>query len=323
MASSVTHAYFIMDVYEKLDIQTKKLLIDEKPLLRVAAQGMDPFFFYRILSFRKGKRIREFGEFFHNHFCYSYFEVMINYIKYNGYGSNSEVMAFLYGALSHYILDSNMHPFIHYKTGVYDAKNPDTYRYNMLHGEVESMFDAYLISLREHILPGKFRTDLLCLESFRFSPTLQEVIDFTFDEVFQVHSMTKFYTRALSDMRQFFYLFRYDPFGFKRTFYKFVDFICPLSMRRKTPLSYDLKIDYSFFNLEHKVWYHPTSKKIKQRTSILDIYTKSLLECVQTIQQIQDFIYEDKGDLKKILKDVSYSTGRDWKENYELKYFEF
>ncbi len=323
MASTVTHAYFILDVYERLDIRTKKLLMNQKGLLKIAAQGMDPFFFYRILYFKKGERIREFGTYFHEHLCFEYFETLIHYIKYNGYASNPEVMAFLYGALSHYILDSTIHPYIIYKTGDFDKNDPKTYRYNMLHGEVESMLDNYLVALKEHIPPKNFRADLFCFENVSFSPTLKEVIDFTFKEVFDVHNMTKFYTRSIHDMKQFYRIFRYDPTGIKREFYKIVDRLSPPYFRRKTPLSYHLKIQYSYFNLEHKVWYHPTTKTIRKKTSLLELYTIALTECVETIQKIQDFIYEDQGNLKKILKDVSYTTGRNTKKEYPFQYFEF
>lgn len=323
MASTVTHAYFILDVYDRLDIDTKKFLIDQKGLLKVAAQGMDPFFFYRILYPRRGKRIREFGNFFHENFTRDYFETLINYIKYNGYACKSEVIAFLYGTISHYILDSNIHPFVIYKTGVFNPKDKNTYPYNMLHEEMESMLDAYFISLREHILPRKFKAYKFCFEEFCFSDTLTEIIDFTFTQVFDTRNMTKFYKRAISDMRFFYLIFRYDPHGFKKRFYHIVDFVSPCSFRRKTPLSYDLKIKYSFFNREHKTWYNPTSKKIKNKTSVLEIYTSSLKECVDTIEKVNRYIYEDEGDLKTILKNVSYTTNRDVDKHYEMKYFEF
>lgn len=323
MASSVTHAYFMLDVYDRLDIDIKKFLIDEKPLLKVAAQGMDPFFFYRILNPRRGRRIREFGNFFHENYTRDYFETLINYIKYNGYACKSDVMAFLYGTISHYILDSTIHPFVVYKTGVFDSKNKNTYPYNMLHEEVESMYDAYFISLREHILPRKFKSYQFCFEKVDFSSTLEEVINFTFSEVFDTRNMTKFYKRALSDIRFFFYVFRYDRYGLKRRFYKIVDFVSPRSFRRKTPLSYDLKIDYSFFNLEHSTWYNPTSKKIKSNSSVLELYTSSLDSCVKTIRKVNDYIYNDVGDLKDILKNVSYVTGIDIDKKQEIKYFEF
>lgn len=312
MASTITHAYFIMDVYDKLDTRLKAFLIDKKELLKTSSQCMDVLFFYNITKFNKGKRIRDFGEYFHDNFTYEFFETLINYIKYNGYGSNKDVMAFLYGMLSHYILDSNIHPFIIYKTG----------NKNMLHPEVESYFDNYLIKLKEGIIPYKFKCYNYCFNIKKLDDTLKEVINFTYKEVFNINNMSKFYLKSIKDMKSFYRIFRYDPTGIKYKFYNFVDLICPKSFRRKSPLSYHLKIDESYYNLEHKTWYNPTSKKIKSNKSILEIYTHSLNEAVTTINNINEYIYNDKGNLKDILKDVSYLTGRETNKHYELKYFE-
>lgn len=322
MASTITHAFFILDVYDKLDTQTKKLLIDNKNILKSSAQGMDPFFFYKITTPWKGKRMREFGEYFHDNYTFNFFEILINYIKYNGYARNSEVMAFLYGTLSHYILDSNIHPFVIYKSGIFDKNNKDSYKYNMKHEEMETMLDNYLVSLRLGIKPWKFKAHKFCFEKVEFSDTFKEVIDFSFKETFGVNNMTEFYKKALNDMNKFFVIFRNDSYGIKKSFYQFIDLICPKDFRRKTPLSYKMNIDYNKFNLEHKKWYHPTSKKIKSNSSILDIYTKSVFECVTTINKINDYIYNDAGDLSNILKSVSYITGRDWTKHYDLKFFE-
>ena len=45
MASSITHAYFVMDVYDRLSIRSKELLVEHKELLKTAAQNMDVLFF--------------------------------------------------------------------------------------------------------------------------------------------------------------------------------------------------------------------------------------------------------------------------------------
>lgn len=312
MASTITHAYFIMDVYDKLDLETKTFLIDEKELLKTAAQSMDTLFFYNITKFKKGKRIREFGEYFHDNNTYQFFETLINYIKYNGYGHNSDVIAYLYGMLSHYILDSNLHPFIIYKTG--DK--------NMLHPEVESYFDNYLIKLKENIVPYKFKCHNFCLNIKNFSPTLKETINFTYKETFDINNMSKFYLKSIKDMKRFYKIFRYDSSGIKYRFYNIVDIISPKSFRRKSPLSYHLKIDTSYYNLDHKTWYNPTSKKYKSNKSIIEIYISSITECVNTINDINKYIYDNVGNLKEILKDVSYLTGRKTNRHYELKYFE-
>ena len=312
MASTITHAYFIMDVYEKLNTNIKEFLIDQKELLKTSAQSMDTLFFYNITKFNKGKRIRDFGDYFHDHDTYLFFETLINYIKYNGYGQKPDVMAYLYGMLSHYVLDSNLHPFIVYKTG--DK--------NMLHPEVESYFDNYLIKLKEQAVPWKFKCHNFCFNTKKLSPTLKEVINFTYKETFDINNMSKFYLKAIKDMKSFYKIFRYDPTGIKYKFYNLVDFICPKSFRRKSPLSYHLKMNESYYNLDHKTWYNPTTKKIKSNKSILDIYVTSLHECVNLINNINEYIYNDKGNLKDILKNVSYLTGRETEKHYELKYFE-
>lgn len=323
MASSITHSYFILDVYEKLDIETKKFLMDYKNTLKFASQGMDPLFFYKVWYPKKGSRIREFGDYFHDNDTLLYFETLINYIKYNGYGLYPEVMAFLYGALSHYVLDSNIHPFVIYQTGIYKKDDISTLKYNMKHGELESLLDCYLVSLREHTLPWKFESSKFITPKIEISSNLKEVIDFTFKETFDIHNMTKFYIRSLRHMKLFFRIFREDSHGIKLKFYKFVDKICPRTYRRKSPLSYHYKMDVSLFNLDHKTWYHPSSKKIKSKTSILDIYNSSVTECVELIQKIQKYIYHDEGNLKNILKNVSYITGRETEKHYEMKYFSF
>lgn len=55
---------------------------------------------------------------------------------------------------------------------------------------------------------------------------------------------------------------------------------------------------------------------------MLDIYTSSIYECSNLIQKLEAYIYEDEGELKDILKNVSYVTGRDTEKHYEIKYFE-
>ena len=46
MPSTATHAYFIMDIYDKLPIERKIFLKDDKELLKVSAQSMDTLNFY-------------------------------------------------------------------------------------------------------------------------------------------------------------------------------------------------------------------------------------------------------------------------------------
>ena len=49
-----------------------------------------------------------------------------------------------------------------------------------------------------------------------------------------------------------------------------------------------------------------------------------MTEAVKAIGQINDYIYKDKKtDLRKVIKNYSYESGRDCSKKYELKHFKF
>jgi len=326
MASSLTHAYFILDVYERLGMNSRELLMESKELLKTSAQSMDVLFFYNLTNLKKGKKMRDFGEFFHRHKAFEFFETLINYIKYNGFQYDSEVMAFLYGMISHYILDSTMHPYVVYRTGYFDKEDKETYKYNQFHGEMESYFDNYLVMIRENMKPQKFKCHNFCFNVNNIGDGLKEVIDFTYREVWGVDHFHTYYLTAIRQMRFFYRVFRYDPSGLKRKFYQLIDFICPKYLLRKTPLSYHMPMRKNqwFLNLEHKKWYNPTDKRTASNQSLIEIYTSSLDTTVKTIREINQYLYYNKKvNLKKLLGNNSYITGKDCSQKRELKHFEF
>lgn len=326
MPSTITHTYFAMDVYDRLPIDRREFLLDFKGRMKISAQSMDPLFFYNITNFKKGKKVRKFGNYFHTHHVFLFFETLINYIKYNGYGYDPEIMAFLYGMLCHYILDSNTHPYIIYFTGDYHKDKPETLKYNHLHGEVETLIDNYMIQTREQMLPWKFNCIPFCFQFPPMSDSLKEVIDFSFRETFGISHMSDYYDQATKQMKFFFQVFRTDFFGIKKLGYQVIDFICPKTLLRKSVLSYHQKVldQTKLLNLDHKKWYNPTTKRIHSKESFLDLYLKSMFETVKIINKIDEYIYDDKKiSLKRLLKNNSYVTGLNCEKESELKYFYF
>lgn len=326
MASSITHAYFILDVYDRLGLKSRELLVRHKELLKTTAQSMDVLFFYNLMNFKKGKEMRDFGEYFHRHRVYPFFETLIHYIKYNHFQYDPEVMSFLYGMLSHYVLDRTVHPYVIYRTGVYDKKNPSTYKYNQLHGEMESYFDNYLVMVRENQLPWKKKCHQFYCTVNDFGPGLQEVMDFTYREVWGIENFHTYYLTAIKQMRVFSRVFRYDPYGWKRRFYQVVDAICPKCLLRKEPLSYrmSMKSHAWFLNLEHQKWYHPCDKRTHSTKSLIELYTQALDETVEMIRSINQYLYYNKKvNLKRIIGNCNYTTGKDCDRQKELKNFEF
>lgn len=324
MPSTVTHAYFANDVYDNLPIGLKKLLMDDKKKLRMFAQSTDPFIFYKLLS-RKDKKIRNFQKYFHENKSQEFFINLINYIKYNNYYQNSEIMAFLYGFIAHYTLDSKLHPFIIYKTGVYKEKDTKTYKYRNKHEYMENFIDNYMIKQREFINPYNFKFYDYCFDLTKFSKELIEVIDYAFKETFNFNNFSTYYYKALNDMYKSLKYLRYDKYGIKMTIYKAIDKLTKENTFKLQAISYHTKLkdEFNYLNLNHQEWIHPTLKKEKHTESFIELYGIALHDTKNIIKDVNSYLKGTKNiNLKNVFKNYSYVTGKNCNNKNNLKYFE-
>lgn len=325
MPSTITHTYFTQDVLEKLPISVRELLIDEKDMLKIYGQSMDVLFFYNITNLRKGKRIRQFGHYFHEHQTQEFFINLINYIKYNHYGTTPSVMSFLYGMICHYVLDSTIHPYVIYKTGIYEKNDPKTYAYKQRHEHMETFLDNYLLLQREGKKPYRIKSHHFCFAIKPLTKKVQEVMDYSFKETFDINHMSKFYTKALRQMRFFFRYFRTDRLGVKKKFYWLLDHLTPKNAYQLEVLSYHIDpIDqWNYLNWDKQEWNHPANLKEKYNHSFVELYMIAISKAVKLIKEVNQYIYEDKKiSLKKLFPDLSYVSGKKCNSKKTLQYFE-
>ena len=293
MPSTVTHAYFALDVLQKLPISKRELILDEKDMLRVYGQSMDALFFYNITNFKKGKRQRAFGHYFQKHKTQEFFVTLINYIRYNDYKDTPSVMAFLYGFICHYILDSTVHPYVFYKTGSYDKEDPSTRVYQQWHEHMETFLDNYMLLQREGKIPYHMRYDRFCFPNLKkLDDSLKEVIDFTYKETFGINHMSTVYEKSIHQMRFFYRFFRNDYWGIKKFFYKMMDWITQKKIYWFEVLSYHIKSEdrWDYLNTSRKTWNHPMNKKETYQYSFRELYIIAINRAVQLINQVDDYI---------------------------------
>jgi hypothetical protein len=112
-------------------------------------------------------------------------------------------------------------------------------------------------------------------------------------------------------MKRFYKICRYDRFGIKKLFYF-----------KNRCLSLHTKSNDIYLNLDHKKWYNPTSKRVSSNLSFVELYLKCIYDTTNMINEINQYIYYDKKvNLKKLIGNNSYITGRDIDKEKELIYF--
>lgn len=323
MPATITHAYFAKDVFDILPKNiNNKINIDR---IKMFGQSMDSLMFYNLFSPKSGKKIRDFGHYFHSNKSQDYFICLIHFIKENKLYDDIDVCSYLCGLICHYVLDSTIHPFVFYKTGKFEKGKPSTYKYNNVHSFMELFIDNDMVRRREKMNPYRFAISNFCFDMKPFSKNLNLVIDYSFKKTFSLQHMSYIYYKSLKQMNLALRIFRKDTYGIKKFIYKMVDTITPRSMFRFEAISYHypLKDVHNFLNSDHKVWRNPTTYNMTSTESFIDLYLKSIKLAKSII--ISTFFYFDGESvaLEKIFINKSYLTGLDCNLNRPMKYFEF
>lgn len=323
MPATITHSYFTVDVYDVLPDDIKSKLSVSK--IKMFGQGFDPLMFYNLFSIIPGKNIRKMHSYCHDNKTQTFFINMLKAIKEKKLIYDTECLSFLFGFICHYVLDSNLHPYIIYKTGVMKKNVPSTYKYNNLHEIMEVFLDNDMVKRREKINPYKFKLNKFCFDKEQFSINLDYIIDTTFYKTFKLKGMSYIYYKSLKQMKNYLYIFRRDRYGIKRFIYKIVDTFTPKRCFRFDAVSYHQPLEdkHNYLNINNSLWRNPTTYDITSTESFVDLYMKSIREARTIYCASIDYLSGKAIDLEKIFTNKSYITGLDCDINKELKYFEF
>lgn len=327
MPSITTHHIFAEDLYEQFDEDTKKSIKDSIKIYHAFAQSHDYLFYYTFdLNIKNVFKYRKLGSYAHKHKTQNYLINLANNIKEMNLENNSEALAYLYGSITHYVLDSTCHPFIFYKTGACNSDDRSTFKYRGEHTRIEKDLDAIYYKKKYKKEYNKCNITKDIIGKFKFSNELNKLIDKTYEQTYKEKNISKYYFKSIKHAKLINFIIVNDYFGIKRGLYFILEKLFNKRLGCNTAYStHILKPNLSYLNLEHKEWNHPCNKEIKYTSSFEDLYQESLDKALKIIKALNKYLYENKDEeyLKKYIPDVSYSNGLLIKDYVPMKYFEY
>ena len=227
----------------------------------------------------------------HAHKTKDFFMTMLKMLKEKKLLENSEAMAYLYGQLDHFVLDSVMHPFIYYMTeGIKsDNKIPP-------HGLTEMWMDDYTSQKY-----GK--TDLEYYHKlFMKDKELRKMVSELYYKVYRVNHEASKYSLGMFAMALFDSLVRKNQMLIAPEIvglFKTGDFTYQEDLNRVLP----------YLNLERNPWYNPEIGS-QYTDSFDDLWDKSKEISLETIEDVNKYLYQDQ-PLKNSLinNNTSFNTG--------------
>ena len=322
MPATVTHAFFAKDVYEILPENISEYMDIDK--CKMYGQSVDSLYFYNLFSILPGKNIRKFQGYFHFNQSQEFFLNVLRYMRDNEI-RDVDTCSFLLGFICHYALDSTLHPYIVYKTGIFNKRRPSTFKYNNVHTFMETFIDNDMIKRRLKTNPYKFDITGFCFDIGPFSKSLKQTIDYAFYNTFKLRDMSSIYYKSLKQMKYSIDLFRRDPSGYKKFIYKLVDSFTSRNTFRFEAISYHYPLGdrHNFLNSNHSLWRNPCVYDVTSNESFVDLYLKSIKLAKVLVCASFDYLNGKDIDLEMIFDNTSYVTGLNCNDKKELKYFEF
>lgn len=325
MPSITTHHLFACDVFNSLNEEEKQHFANEKIIYTTFAQSHD-YLFYYTFDLKNVKRIKNLGHYAHHNNTQDYILNIVKEIKKNHLENDSQCLAYLYGVITHYILDSTCHPFIFYKTGIYRKANKHSKIYRGEHNRMEKDIDAIFYEREYHKTYNHCNLNKDIIQKPQFSHTLIDLISTVYKKTYNEDNIGYYYIKSIKHTKIINTLVINDYFGIKRLIYTFIDFItnkrfgslAAYSTYRKHP-------DMSLLNEEHHMWNHPCNKDITYNSSFDDLVNEAKKKTLKIIKNINNYLFNDERSIKQlenIIPNIDYSTGLEIKDNKRMDYFE-
>jgi hypothetical protein len=293
-----THMLFCEEVVDSLGnpMSTPK----NSYIMNLGAQGPDPFFYYNFWPWMKEHPVNNIGNLLHTEKCGDFLLDLIDSVK----DKSNEIKSYVFGFVTHHILDRNAHPYIHYRAGYEGNK----------HSKFEIIIDTLMMerykNLKTWKTPVYKEIHLNRKNKQEIASLLHQMIKKHFPQV--EYNSTNHMIKALNDMKLALKLLA-DPHGWK---YKLLSSTIDCFSHQPITNHKD------FLNLEHTVWYHPATKEPSKK-SFIDLYEQARIEGIDIMRKVISYWKNDGTTLEELaeyLGDISYDTGLPLEANLHNQY---
>ncbi|RYG72871.1 hypothetical protein EU245_08675 [Lentibacillus lipolyticus] len=294
-----THILFCEESADLLE--RPDAFLQHETAMKLGAQGPDPFFYYRFWPWAKENTVNQIGLILHQQKCGDFLMDLIERAK----NRDGQVRAFVFGFITHHILDRNTHPYIHYRAG-YEGNNHqklevtiDTLMMAKYHNlkTWRSQVNKEMDTGREfHAIIGKLLAEAIAANYPSFSEQPPQIVQKTYRDMFLALKLLA------------------DPYGWKNKLLK--PFVSPYSHQ-------PVEDDKDYLNLNHQTWHHPATNEPCSK-SFIDLYNQAKTETIEIMTDL--IVYWHTGDtayrerVSERIGNISYDTGKPLSQNLQNRY---
>ncbi|GAB3060680.1 zinc dependent phospholipase C family protein [Virgibacillus ainsalahensis] len=294
-----THILFCEEIADA--IREPDSLSAYDTFMNLGAQGPDPFFYYNFWPWVKNEPVHHVGMALHTKHCGDFLIDLIIEAK----NMEKPVQAYIFGFITHHILDRNTHPYIHYRAGYKGSR----------HQKLEVIIDTLMMDRYRNLKTWKIPV----YKEINVGKHLHEDIKTLLHAKITKHypelnrDSSEYIEKAYSDMILALKILA-DPYKWKNKLLKNL-----ISSYSHQPVNDDM----DYLNINGKTWHHSATYDPSDK-SFIDLYENSLKEGIDILTEVTKFWYTKTDEsmhlLVKRIGNISYDTGKPLKLNLDNKY---
>ncbi|MEC5423715.1 zinc dependent phospholipase C family protein [Virgibacillus sp. C22-A2] len=294
-----THILFCEDVVDA--VKKPYPFSQYETFMKLGAQGPDPFFYYNFWPWIKKEPVNDVGAALHTKHCGDFLMDLILSAR----GMSGQVQAYVFGFITHHVLDRNTHPYIHYRAG-YEGSN---------HQKLEVVIDTLMMEKYHNLKTWKAPV----YKEIDVGMSLNNEINLLLHEKIQKHypelnrKTPEYIQKAYRDMKLALRILA-DPYGWKNVLLKSL-----ISSYSHQPV----KDETDYLNLKQTTWHHPATNEPRNE-SFVDLYKKGRAEGIEILSEVQRYWQDGNQDaeqrISKLVGNISYDTGKPLSLNLNNKY---
>lgn len=317
MPRAITHYLFAMDCLKSLNKDTQNMIKNNLDMYILGSQGPNLFDYYNDLSFMNRKNMSKISYLVHNKEVNLFFNNMLMFcnntsIEYllNDSQFKDISLSYIYGFLSHYILDKTCHPYIY----SLQKKIKSRYKYKTpfaLHKSIETHIDKLILLEFKNLNTYEFHDYLDINLSSNELLVLCEMYMYLISSVYKKNI-------SLTDIKKSYYTFvkvekkiNSYPSLFSR-FYLYIK----NGLSRKSYINNKIYFNYAtcindLININHSLWKDPFTSCNSEK-SFIDLYNDGLLYYSNLGQEFDKY-FNNKSTITSILlkiNNASYFTNQ-------------
>lgn len=297
--------------------RTSKLKLNQS-LVKMGAQGPDPYYF-NALNIHQLESLR-LADDMHDHRINDMLISMLEYVKHH---YSIDLHSFYIGFLSHYALDTILHPYIYHYTGNYHKDNIKSVSHRGLHVKFERRVDIHFIKLIFNQISYKYPVCQLTFEQKDVPLEVVNFMDHVAKSVYQNRLGGMLYTKGYHHMQQTCKRYVQDRFGIKKSLLSVVDIFNKTQRIHLKDLSFHNMDDhFDYLNMNHQAWYHPVTGE-QSNLSVPELYVRAYYRVLNLIEHTTNYIFNhQQTDFKSLFGNLSLNSGVDVHLNLKMVHFQ-